>query len=279
VSKARAAGRSKDYSLLSRRQRRLFMILVLVHQMGYASNMHMNPFTSLGSSPRVKSASVLRLDAVEDIFEIIIANLFDPDMREALLSDRWFEKFCTNVHGWVSRGLPLTTEQARISLRIISRLQPLLVERGWATDDKVTGLLARPVYRSTPTQSTSIPREVRYLGDNLLGFRFKRNDVIMEDMKRMRDGFNVCPAHWDWISRLWIIPVLRSTIQPIMNLIRDHRFEFADDVAEYLALTTNASDEPCSFVIDPSSGKIIAEINDSEIVAAWTISALEGKVL
>jgi hypothetical protein len=234
-------------------------------------------FAALLSAQAAKRAPT-PLIYVEDIFVILRQNWYDCDLREVLLNDQWFEKFVDNVHGWVVQRKALTTEQARIALRIIAKTKLVLIENGWATADEVDRLIKSPRYRMPLTQSSNVPREVRYLGDNLLGFRFKRNDNIVEIMKNFADDLGEPLCTWDWISRLWIMPVVRETIQPIMEIIRDNRFGFDDDVAEYLALVTNAQDEPSTFVIDPNSGKIIATVNDHEIMAAWTISALAGEV-
>lgn len=226
------------------------------------------------------SGAPVSLTYVEDILSIVMNNAYEADMREALLNDAWFDKFVSNVYAWaVLQNKPLTTEQARITLRIIHKTRKVCVENGWATEDEIEKLIQRPRYRNAPTQSANIPREVRYLGDNLVGFRFKRNDLIMQDLKCMVDSSGEGVAKWDWVARLWVVPVIRTTIHKIMDCIRDHRFGFDDDLADYLAFSTNAEDEASHFVLDPDSGKIIAVVNDNEIVAGWTATALRGQPL
>jgi hypothetical protein len=220
-----------------------------------------------------------RIEYVEDILTIVHAHFFEVDMREALLNDPWFEKFVLNVSSWVAEDRPLTTEQARITIRILHKVKKTFVEMNLATEDEIQRLIARPRYRRAPTQSANIKREVRYLGDNLLGFRFKRNDLIMTELKNLKNAHGEHVAKWDWVARLWVVPVIRTTIQPLMEIIGDNRFGFDDDVAEYLALSTNSSGEPSTFVLDPQTGKLIATINDNEIVSTWIESSLKGRVL
>ncbi len=204
------------------------------------------------------------LSVVEDILRLVNDNSYNSELRRVLLSDAWFEKFVTNVYAW-----PLTTEQARITLRILSKIRHIVVDAGWASAQDVDRLLNTPRYRNPPTQSANIPREVRFLGDNLFGFRFKRNDNILEVLKAHS-------GEWDWISRLWTVPVTRTSIHPLMEVIRDNRFGFDDDVAEYLAQVMNSDEEPTTFTFDPTTGKIIAMVNDCEIIAQWVATNLKG---
>lgn len=217
------------------------------------------------------------LQFVEDVLNIVMLNSWNSAIREGILKDPWFDKFVTNVYSWaIVQNKPLTTEQARITLRILQKTGSLIVEKGWATSSEVERLIETPRYRHRPTPSANIPREVRYLGDNLLGLRFKRNDHIATQLKLLKNSSGDPVARWDWLSRLWIVPVLRTTLEPLMTLIGENRFGIDDDVAEFLARASNSVDQPASFEL--RDGKIIATINDDEVVSAWVECSLRGEI-
>lgn len=217
-----------------------------------------------------------KLVYVEDILDIIMHKYDDDELRRVLLDDEWFSKFVQNVYHWAIReNKPLTTEQARITMRILHKVRDVCVHNGWASDADFTRLVDRPLYRHPLTQSANIPREVRHLGRNLLGFRFKRNDVIINELRKdaVRRSSSTAPT-WDWINRIWYVPLTTASLDSVMDIIGQHRFDYDDSVAEGLAAVTNLRGEPLRFSIE--GDQIVAEVSDKHVAQEWLQTSLKG---
>ncbi len=216
----------------------------------------------------------MKFDTVEDAVETICDQMHAPEYR-AVLGDPWFIRFFSNINSWVDGGKPLTTEQAKIVLKAVSKSRQYFIQQGMPLAP-IVALLKNPVYRHTPTLSAVMPREVRYLGDGLLGFRFKRNDIIIEDIKAMQRA-SLTPQRIEWNPRhrFWHIGISESTLAGIMLLITKHRFDFDDVVAGVLADAHNDQRGPTKFHID-DEGNLIAEVSDNDLIATWVSNVLGG---
>jgi hypothetical protein len=186
-------------------------------------------------------------------------------------NDTWAAAFVKNVAAYVMNGKALSTEQGRIILKLMTRVQDHLIEAGVDADDlRVT--LAFPRYRQPPYPSANVPREVRYLGDNFLGFRFKRNDAISSDLKAMvRDQDFLFDEIWFHPEhRVWVVPINRDTIEEAMGAIKRHRFQFDDAVAAYLADALDARNGRSNVSTDRDLGLMAAQVKDNEMLA-WIV--------
>jgi hypothetical protein len=211
----------------------------------------------------------------------LLAECVDGGLYVDCARDDWAVKFVRNVATHVSAGKALSTEQARIILNLLRRsrnefvLRSIVGVRGVDLDR----LLKAPTYRQPPYASANVPREVRYLGDNCLGFRFKRDDTISSDLKALvRDqDFGFEDIWFHPMHRLWVVPINRDTIAEAMALISRHRFSFDDGVADFLAAASDATGQPSSVSTDPELGLTAVQVRDNE-VAAWIVaSVLRGQ--
>lgn len=217
---------------------------------------------------------------VEDVLEEFFNAQNDPSARY-IFSD-WLFRFVGNVFMHVEDGKAISTEQSNIIMRLANKHKAFLIKRG-LDEMALSTLLKMPSHRRPPYQSSNIPREVRYIGDNKLAFRFKFNDVIIEELKQLkpkssfagRDQFPI----WHPGYRVWIVSINRDNIERVMRVIRTQRFSFDDPVAEYLTLASNSLNQRSSFVLDPETGNIVANICDNEFVANWVSSVLQAERL
>lgn len=243
-----------------------------------------NAVRSQSSPSSPLSSSYSSFVTVEDALEVFLDLIINAeiDLFNTLFPDDWHSRFVSNVFGYVSQRKPLSSEQAKIVLKMVARAKTALVEKEIVEEKKIDQLLANPKYRLAPYQSSSIPREVRYVGDNMLAFRFKMNDVIVDSIKSLRkksDNFTHDVIRFDHLARVWLVRVTRDTIDPIMQIIGKNRFQIDDATIEYLTLATNSRGQPSTFVFDPESGKIVANICDNEIIASWVRYVLGAEVL
>src|ERR1044072_3264678 len=82
--------------------------------------------------------------------------------------DDWQRNFLRSIGTQVAQSKPLSTNQSRAILRLVSSVRRELVKLGMATDDDIDAMLHHPEFRWPLYESTYTPREARYLGDNLL---------------------------------------------------------------------------------------------------------------
>ena len=208
------------------------------------------------------------LHCVEDVVHVVCEHLHEGRVRE-MLPGEWFLSFLNNIQVWVSDGKPLTTEQAKIVLKILGKTRPLFLSLG-VSAKAIREMQTDPVYRRQPTLSSVMPREVRYLGANLFGLRFKRNDIITTEIKGLKE-------HWatdfdvvfDYVQKLWIVPISSDTLEPIMTLIGKHRFAIDDEAAGYLAACHDVESEAAF-----SSTECM--ILDNDILGQWVKAVLVG---
>lgn len=225
---------------------------------------------------------------VEDVITDFAVKIEDAQsaLGERLRENQWNRKFILSLAESVKAKRALSSEQSRVFLKLVRDMKSIIV----AFDDEycdgtVSNFLEYPRHRQPPYQSSYLPKEVRYLGDNKLGFRFKRNDEILRDIKALRNRVkdtrvrdHMTPT-FHRQARMWIVPVTRETIKGVMNLIRNHNFKFDEAVWQYLLLAENSRGEPSRFVYDPESGRIIVNVCDNDVLAAWIRHVLFGELV
>ncbi|RYD62529.1 MAG: hypothetical protein EOP83_14365 [Verrucomicrobiaceae bacterium] len=216
---------------------------------------------------------------VEDGIELLAAHVKRGLFVETMV-DAWAAQFAANVASYSLKSKPLSTEQSRIIVKLLIRTRDYLVGVG-ESSTALDSLIASPSYRQTPYPSANVPREVRFLGDNLLGFRFKRNDTIVADLNELRRGLDLYLTE-QWFHRghrLWVVPVTRDTLDGIMLVISQHRFQFDETVAQYLTEASNARGQHPAFLPAPDLNVIAGTVPDNEVVAWWVRDVLGGETV
>lgn len=213
------------------------------------------------------------------------------DEFQKVFKDKWYSDFIESVYGYVGSGKSLSTYQASTVLKLLKRADSMLVKNRLVQEGQIERLCLTPSYDRMPYESSNIPREVRYVGDNMLAFRFKFNDTIIKDLSSLRMKSSLATvgngprkpvtdvAFFHKALRLWFVRVNRDTIQSIMNIIKRYRFDFDDATVDYLALASNSKSEESTFVYDPESGMIVANVCDNEVTAMWITTILRGEVI
>jgi hypothetical protein len=208
---------------------------------------------------------------------------------DGLLDDDWHRGFISSVGEHVAAGKQLSTNQSQSILKLIARVRHPLVRLGVATDNDIDRMLYQPEFRRPLYESVNIPREVRYLGDNILGFRFKFNGIIQAhvvglgqpvttDWARLHRTLDLLPKpHFNWERRIWLVPVLRHNLSKITALINEYRFGTDAPVMAYLRLARHSYDQPSTFTV--KDGVILGTICDNPVLAAWVTDVSDGIAL
>ena len=222
-----------------------------------------------------------QITTVEDILQIVVNAYEDgePAITKFINGNAWMKKFTADVYKWtVSRDKPLTTDQAAVIMRLFRQLKPILISIGHTSEELADHFVQNPRYNHPLRPSLKIEREIRYVGGNRFAARFKQNDGIKTFLETRISGsrlFETDVATEDKINRIWIIEVNRETLEPIMEMISIFKFGFDAAVEQYLVEAYNAMNEPCSFHL--RDGKIVAEVNDNELVSQWVRGPLQGR--
>lgn len=231
---------------------------------------------------------------VEDLLLVIRDHVYfswqsAPPPFDGLLSSDWHRSFLYNVGQHVMAGKQLSTNQAQTILKMIARVRHPLIRQGLIRADELDHMLHAPEYRQPLYESTSVPREVRYLGDNILGFRFKQNDIMKAriaelgtinttELSGLYKLYRGLPRpQFDWTHRIWLVPVLRHTIGTIVQIINEYRFNADPAVMAYLRLARESRDQPSAFTLVDDI--MLGNVCDDPLLAAWITEVSDGVTL
>ena len=216
---------------------------------------------------------------IENILETIANNLLSGNEQNfnGVISDKWTIRFIASVYDQIDREKALSTEQVKVILGIIKKVEDLLVEYKLYTKIELQAILANPKFIREPYKSTFIPREVRHLGLNLLGFRFKYNPDIVSDLKLIRQRNMHSAPYFDSKHGLWIFPVTRNNLRDAIDLIKSHRFSTDVATDRWLALAKQSHGMVSVFELHENI--VVAKVKDNEILALWMQSSLGAEPL
>jgi hypothetical protein len=226
--------------------------------------------------------------------EDIVSKLVNEQWFLLTKIDKWSRTFLLDIHDRCALGRALSTNQGRVVLRILSQLGPQMTD---VDADELADVLNNPEYRMQPYESgPPVLREVRYLGDNLLGFRFKPNAMIrgrLADISKpvvyqigRSKSLGYTPifiavrneAIFDWTYKIWIVPVHHGQTQAIRALIKEQRFDADNAVHRYLDLCDSSVGQRSSFVLHDDN-VLVGVVRDNLFLAHWMTQVAPGIVL
>jgi hypothetical protein len=194
--------------------------------------------------------------------------------------DEWSRSFISTTNGVIGSDFALTTEQSRIVLSLAKRYRSVLVRVNPTFGTDLDRALSAPRHRRPVVTPSDIRREVRYLGTNFIGFRYKRDPNVAQALNRITglglttiDPSTLYRAE-DKVTR---VPVNRFTIAPIQEVIRRHRFHIDDPCLAYLTDVINAVGQPVSAAHGPDLGLFAIEVPDNDLVSWWIPTVLGGR--
>jgi len=185
------------------------------------------------------------------------------------IQDEWNRNFISNVQEHVLNGKPLSTNQGAIVLKIAARVLPDLSKVMRISMDSLQQAISSPVYRNQPYQSISVKREVRYLGEDKLAFRFKLDSTVVSDLKSLRSANDMVESKpaFNQEYRLWVVQVTPGNLEKVFQLIQRHRFDFDEGVLEYMTLCTNSKKVVSTFVQSDDGDVVYANVCNNPLLA------------
>ena len=197
--------------------------------------------------------------------EGVIETLADLHARKRLVGgSQWLRDFVVSVAEWVAGGQAITTEQSKIIIMAAETYKATLI--GIHGETPVQAFLSKPAFYKPLRVSTVVPREVRWLGHNRVGFRFKNNQVIVEQIKLLTGT----KSGWEPVLRLWVVEVTSYNIEDTMKVIRTHKFDFDSHVEQFLLDCHDARGKPSQVV----ESQII--VCDNPVLTKWATGSLGG---
>jgi hypothetical protein len=212
---------------------------------------------------------------IEDVFELIAEKLLSKDKKnfDGLLSDDWSIKFVCSVNEQITNDHPLSTEQAKVVVRMIQDVHGFLADYGDADLTEMQKLLSHPRFKHEPYQSTYIPKEVRHIGSNLLAFRFKYQPAIIKDIHSIsKISHYGSKPYFDYNLKLWIVPVISTNFRRVKEVINDHRFGTNDATDLWLTKAKNSYDAPSIIFIEDDL--CVATVCANEMLAFWMVNSV-----
>ncbi len=198
--------------------------------------------------------------------------------------DSWHTDFIISISSHAENGKSLSSKQLEIFLKLIRKIKNNIVSNGLISEREIEILLSEPTYRKPPYESNVVPREVRYLGDNLLGFRCNVNNTIRDTIRNLckgaeRLGINLETSgllrpRFEWLYKIWIVPVYSFNINEIINVIKMYKFQMDIVTDSYLKSARNNVSSPSMFTI--SDDVFIATVYNDIILASWITEIAEG---
>lgn len=216
---------------------------------------------------------------VEDIFTEVALRL--SNSRRAFngkLASDWHLGFIASVNAQLLAGRALSIAQSEIVLRILRT-----VETDLAKDHEgINQFLLSPQFRQTPYQSVRTPREVRFMGDSVLGFRGRADQLLTKDIKdsggndelTLQSGYLWMRPQFDWTHKIWLVRVNRFNLHKVKRLIAKHRFQADAAVEQFLQECTDELD--AASACEVQDDVLILRVKDNELLAHWMLDNVQG---
>lgn len=211
---------------------------------------------------------------VEDLLTYMFQMQYDFAFGE------WEASFIRSVGQHTINERALSTRQGEVVIRIGKKYRETLFASS-SDQKKLDILLANPVYRIDPFVSEMYPREVRYAGDNLLAFRFKMNEGVKQDIKKLsprasrQSGGQV--VFFAKAARVWVVPVTLSNVEMVQTVIAEHDFGFNDPVLALIADISSSRGVLPQAIYDDEGKQIVLAAVDNGMLGWFTEHVLGGK--
>ncbi len=183
-------------------------------------------------------------------------------------------KFLQDLSERTAVGNKLSTKQAYVARKIIAKYARLFEDLAYdfhrlprgVTAEMVVSICENPVYRQAPYQSVEVPREVKYLGNRKLAFKTTFSPQVVNRIKSLNDDrIGTTSLDFPYFNkeyRIWVVEVHEYNLEKVMNLIKKFSFQFDDDVVQFLADCSEASNKPSVAVVSDDTIHVVCQNNN-----------------
>ena len=215
---------------------------------------------------------------VEDVFALI-AQRWTPAAFGGALATAWEAHFIDTVSARLAAGRPLSSQQCRIVLTMISKAGAALVHDGVLTQADLGAVLRDPQYRRPPYRSTgqSVRSEIRHLGGYYFGIRLPYNETAVHDIRALYVPGDMEKPWFHHASRIWVVALMRWNHAALRRLIETHRLQMDAATRDYLTLAKYSQSKPATVVYHAGSGRFITNICDNPLLTRWAVHVAGGE--
>lgn len=178
-------------------------------------------------------------DFLEHLDYLLMAFPYNPPPGSQHPSDiitTWDQKFISDVTTHTRNGSSLSSAQLAVVLKIFGKYSSLFDQGDQAA---VLQQIHTPELRKELYKSVQMRREVRHAGGSILLFRFKYNPAITSAIADLSGAVPSLLPKYLHQSKLWRVNVDNSNYKRVMKFIKDHNFEFDDDVLSFFMHSDN----------------------------------------
>lgn len=190
--------------------------------------------------------------------------------------DAWKTNFISNVHMSVAGGRALSTAQAKVVLKLAAQHISGIAKARKIKVADIQSAISSPVYSKPLVQSQNIPREVRYVGDGAIAFRFKLDEIVVRDIKALK-GSNGIKPFFHRQYRIWVAPVTANNVDDVRSIIERHKFNYDHATLGFLAKVKDARKTLPSFKFDPNTDMLNVVVPNSPLLTTLLKASLKAK--
>lgn len=194
-----------------------------------------------------------------------------PEIAE--ITERYDRQFLWDLGYKVKNGHTFSSKQATLLVKILSKYKLYISTLGFDSYS-LDNILQSPNYKNQPYESKTTKREVRYLGDNLIAFRFLYNPQIIDELKKIKatsSKGNDLESLFEFNGKhkIWLVEATKDNYQKIMKFIKSFSFYYEEDLEYFFLLCENTNNKNFSVnKIDDSNLYEIITIND-RLLSFW----------
>jgi hypothetical protein len=167
-------------------------------------------------------------------------------------------KFVISLSRRVLNHQPLTTRQGFAFLSFLRKSSYLWSHTG-AHEGEIRALLTSPKWKMPLEESKTIHHEVRYLGDNYIGFRTARSRATESDFRALDVVQTNSPAR----------------LEKAVRVIGEHGFQMDAALEDYLAEAFGAEKLPSSAMV--AGDLLVIDVPNDNLVAEFVLHVLMGE--
>lgn len=187
-----------------------------------------------------------------------------PDYKK--ISNKYDLKFIWDIGYKVYLDKILSTKQYELLLTILPKYNSLYVDLGIDIDQYNYWLTHKDTKSIKLYESKDIKREVRYIKNNTLAFRFIYSPDIVklfkEINKKSSANLSVIREH-----NIWLLDITEKNYNDIINLIGLYGFEFDNSLENYLLEYENSKNTPVEIKI--SDNKCDIKVTNNNMFVKW----------
>jgi hypothetical protein len=184
------------------------------------------------------------------------------------------QTFITDMANKVRSNKKFSTGQAAYILRLISNYSMIIADKKKIDIEEIKNLVNNPIYANEPYESVNIPKEVRYVGNDFIVFKFKFDPILKENIKDLKPGLPMEIPYPEYNSnhKIWIVKISSKNVDKTIEIIGRYGFQYEEDLAQYFTDILNRKNDNSS--VNIQDDKIVIDIPNDDIFSDYVESFL-----